>query len=79
MKVSVDNAKTNLSELVQALMDGKESSIIITMNGKPVAQMTPVQSFVSKRLGAAKEEMKGFDISLEEFDSIPLEGFENYA
>ena len=31
----------------------------------------------SKRIGAAKEEMKDFDISLEELNSIELPDFEN--
>lgn len=31
----------------------------------------------SKRIGAAKEEMKEFDISLEELNSIELPDFEN--
>lgn len=30
----------------------------------------------SKRIGAAKKEMDGFDLSLEDFNSIPIDDFD---
>ena len=38
--------------------------------GKPAVQITLVNQKNSKRIGIAKKEMRGFDISLEEFNSI---------
>lgn len=75
MKKSISEVKTNLSKLIQSLIDGEDSSIIITKNGKPVVQMTAVPKKNPNRVGAAKKEMKGFDISLEEFNSIPTPDF----
>lgn len=71
MELSVSKAKNNLSKVIQSLMDGKEERIVITKNGKPVVQMTLYSKKDSKRIGIAKNEMKGFDMSLEEFNSIP--------
>ena len=71
MELSVSEAKNNLSKAIQTLIDGKEERIVITKNGKPVVQMTLYSKKVNKRIGIAKNEMKGFDMSLEEFNSIP--------
>ena len=71
MELSVSEAKNNLSKAIQTLIDGKEEKIVITKNGKPVVQMTLYSKKVNKRIGIAKNEMKGFDMSLEEFNSIP--------
>ena len=32
----------------------------------------------SKRIGAAKKEMKGFNLTQEEFDAIPIDDFYNF-
>ena len=68
-------AKTYFSKLVQLLIDGKEDSIIVSKNGKPVIQLVPISKKNSKRIGIAKKEMENFDISLEEFNAIPTEDF----
>ena len=70
MELNLYEAKTNFSRLVQFLIDGKEESIIVKKNGKPVIELIPITTKNSKRIGAAKKEMKDFDISLEEFNSI---------
>ena len=75
MEISIYDAKANLSKLIQTLIDEKEDAIIISKHGKPVVQMTLIAKKNSKRLGAAKKEMKGFDLSLEEFNAIPINDF----
>jgi len=75
MELSIYETKTNFSKLVQLLIDGKEDSIIVSKNGVPVVQLVPLTKKNSKRVGIAKKEMDGFDISLEEFDSIPVGDF----
>ena len=76
MEISIYDAKTNFSKLIQSLIDGKEECIVVSKNGKPVAQITLIAKKNSKRVGIAKKEMNGFDTSLEDFNSIPVEGFE---
>lgn len=78
MEINIYDAKTNFSKLIQALIDEKEEMIIISKNGKPVVQMTLISKKNSKRIGAAKKEMEGFDMSLEDFNSIVVDGFEEY-
>ena len=75
MEVSIYEAKTNFSKIIQLLIDGKNDIIIISKNGKPVVQMTLLNKKNTKRVGIAKKEMEGFDMSLEEFNSIPVEDF----
>jgi len=70
MKISIYEAKTHFSKIIQDLVDGKEEIIIVSKNGKPIVQMTLVTKKNSKRVGVAKKDMEGFDISLEEFNSI---------
>ena len=77
MEINIYEAKSNFSKLVQSLIDGKEEVIIISKNGKPVVQMTTIAKKNSKRVGIAKKEMENFDISLEEFNSIEIDGFED--
>ena len=69
------DAKTHLSNLIQQLLDEKEEVIYISKNGKPVVQLTLIKTKKSKRLGIAKKEMKGFDISLEDFNDISINDF----
>ena len=70
MKVSMNEAKTNILELLQLLIDSKEDSIIIVNSNEPVIQMAPYIKKDSQRIGIAKKEMSSFDLSLEEFNSI---------
>ena len=73
--MSLYEAKTNFSKVVQDLLDGKEEVVVVSKNGKPAVQITLVSQKNSERIGIAKKEMKDFDISLEEFDSIPTLDF----
>ncbi len=75
MYVNVNEAEEKLYEMIQLLVDGKEESIIIVKNGKPVAKISPISNKNPKRIGVAKKEMSGFDISMEDFDSIPIDDF----
>ena len=75
MEISIYDAKTHLSNLIQQLLDEKEEVIYISKNGKPVVQLTLIKTKKSKRLGIAKKEMKGFDISLEDFNDISINDF----
>ena len=75
MELSIYETKTNFSKLVQLLIDGKEDSIIVSKNGTPVIQLVPICKKNSKRIGIAKKEMEGFDLDLDEFNSIPIEDF----
>ena len=78
MEVNIYEAKTNLSKLIQYLIDEKEDSIIISKKGKPLVKMSLIENKSTKRIGTAKKEMKDFDISLEDFNSLEVEGFEEY-
>lgn len=75
MEINIYDAKSQFSKIIQLIIDGKEETIIVSKNGKPVAQITPVCKKNSKRIGIAKKEMEGFDMSLEEFNSIPTFDF----
>ena len=75
MEISIYDAKTHLSNLIQQLVEEKEEVIYISKNGKPVVQLTLIRNKNNKRLGAARKEMKGFNLSLEDFNSIPVDEF----
>ena len=75
MEISIYDAKTHLSNLIQQLVEEKEDVIYISKNGKPLVQLTLIKNKRSKRLGVAKKEMKGFNLSLEEFNSISVGDF----
>ena len=75
MEVNIYDAKTNFSKLIQNLVDEKEEVIFISKNGKPIVQMTLIPRKNTNRVGAAKKEMEGFDMSLEEFNSLPIDDF----
>ena len=75
MEINIYDAKTHLSNLIQQLVDEKEEIIYISKNGKPVVQLTLIKNKKSKRLGIAKKEMKDFSLSLEDFNSIPINDF----
>ena len=75
MEISIYDAKTHLSSLIQSLVEEKEDVIYISKNGKPIVQITLIRQKNSKRIGAAKKEMKDFNLSLEEFNNIPIDDF----
>ncbi|MCL4757569.1 MAG: type II toxin-antitoxin system prevent-host-death family antitoxin [Rhodocyclaceae bacterium] len=57
-RVSLFDAKTHLSRLIDQIVTGAESEIVISRNGKPVARMLPIQADVSQRIGVAKGEFE---------------------
>ena len=72
--VDIHEAKTNFSELIDAVLHGHE--ILIAMAGKPIAKLGPIGQKASVRFGVLKGKIK----IAEDFDaSLPndlLEDFE---
>ena len=55
MVVNVFEAKTQLSRLLRLMEMGRESSVIIARNGRPIARIVPLKSSpVSRRIGVAR-------------------------
>ena len=52
--VSLFDAKTHLSRLVESLATGEQDEIVISRNGKAVVRVLPVQPDVSRRIGIAR-------------------------
>ncbi len=52
--VNMHEAKSRLSQLVDAVESGRETEIIIARNGKPAARLVPVAVRKPIRLGLAK-------------------------
>ena len=68
MKVSILEAKTNLSQLVKLIESGKEDNIVISRYGKPVAKMVMCNDVpVEKRIGIANGKIKSPD-NLDEYN-----------
>ena len=69
LQVNVHQAKTNLSKLIQKVIDGEE--VIIAKGNQPVVKMVLLDNLKPKRqLGTAKGMIKisdDFDESLEDF------------
>ena len=72
MDMTLSEAKTNFCKVVQAILEGKEDIVVVSKNGKPAVQITIASKKNNKRIGIAKKEMAGFDISLEQFNSISV-------
>ena len=57
--VSLFEAKTHLSRIVEAILSGKEDHVVISRRGIPVVRLTAVQkSDSSKRIGLAHGRFK---------------------
>jgi prevent-host-death family protein len=56
--VNMHDAKTRLSQLVDAVESGREAEIIIARNGKPAARLVPIAARKPVRLGLAKGQYK---------------------
>lgn len=69
LQVSIEDAKTQLSELITAAFNGEE--VFITQDGQRVVQLVPfVQSKGNRQAGSAKGMIhmsEGFDEPLEDF------------
>ena len=56
--VSLFDAKTHLSRLIEQVISGAEDEIVISRNGRPVARLVPMQPDVSRRVGFARGEFE---------------------
>lgn len=56
--VSLFDAKTHLSRLIEQIASGAEDEITITRNGAPVARVVPITPDVSRRIGLARGEFE---------------------
>ena len=52
--VNMHEAKTRLSQLVEAIKSGAESEIVIAQNGVPAARLVPLTSRPKLKWGLAK-------------------------
>lgn len=53
--VSLFDAKTHLSRIVEELLGGREDSVVVSRRGKPVVKIVPVEKEdTSKRIGVAR-------------------------
>ena len=72
LQVNVHQAKTNLSKLIQKVLDGEE--VIIARGNQPVVKMVLIENLVpTRQLGTAKGKIKISD----DFGE-PLEDFKEY-
>ncbi|MBN3733654.1 type II toxin-antitoxin system Phd/YefM family antitoxin [Burkholderia sp. Tr-20390] len=60
--VNMHDAKSQLSSLVESLEFGRESDVVITRNGRPVARIVPYAA--PRRIGAARQLLAGLNISV---------------
>ena len=56
--VSLFDAKTHLSRLVDQIASGQEDEIVISRNGKPVARVLPIPADATRRIGIARGEFE---------------------
>jgi prevent-host-death family protein len=56
--VSLFDAKTHLLRLIDQIVTGAESEIVISRNGKPVARVLPIQTDTTNRIGLAAGEFE---------------------
>ncbi|MFN0139550.1 MAG: type II toxin-antitoxin system Phd/YefM family antitoxin [Pyrinomonadaceae bacterium] len=72
MKVSVYEAKSKLSQMINAALEGED--VVITRNGLDTVTLTPVNKKKGEWIGM----YAGQVVVHEDFDE-PLEGFEGFA
>ncbi len=76
--VSLFNAKTHLSQLVEQIASGAADEIVIARHGQPVARLVPVSTpDVARRIGIAAGEFEvpdNIDQHSEEVARLFLEG-----
>ncbi len=72
LQVNVNEAKTNLSKLIQKVVDGEE--VVIAKGNQPIIKLVLIENLKpQRRLGTAKGKIKIAD----DFDE-PLEDFKEY-
>ncbi len=53
--VSLFDAKTHLSRIVEELLKGREDSVVVSRRGRPVVKIVPIRKTdSSKRIGVAR-------------------------
>lgn len=72
MKVSVYEAKSKLSQMINAALEGEE--VVITRNGEDTVKLTPVPKKKGDWIGM----YEGQIVIHDDFDE-PLEEFEEYS
>jgi prevent-host-death family protein len=72
MKVSVYEAKSKLSQMINKALEGEE--VVITRNGEDTVKLTPVPKKKADWIGM----YKGQIVIHDDFDD-PLEEFEEYS
>jgi prevent-host-death family protein len=72
--VTIEEAKSQLSELIHSLKPGEE--VVITENDQPVARLVPTPPGPAKK-SRQFGTLRGTVLSMEHFDD-PLEDFEEY-
>ena len=65
--VSIQKAKTNLSKLIQKVLDGED--VIISKNGEPLVRLVPFREKKERKPGA----WKGKVWIADDFDELPGE------
>ena len=70
MKIDISDAEKNIDKIMDALSNGEVDTILVCKDGIPVVQMKSISNETNLRVGAAKKEMNGFDLSLEDFNNI---------
>ena len=75
MKIDITELQNNFEEIIQKLETHEEKTIFVIKDGKPLIKMELCGYDFPNRLGAASEELKGFDMSLEEFNSLDIDEF----
>lgn len=71
--VNMHEAKSRLSQLVEAVESGREAEIVIARNGKPAARLVPIAAETQKpkrRLGLAAGK---FNFDYEAFQALDVE------
>ena len=70
-KYTLLEVQKHFDEIIHHLLNGENEFVIITKNGYPIIKIETIKQIKNKRIGAAKKEMRNFDISLEDFNKIP--------
>lgn len=68
--ISIYEAKTQLCKYINSIEKKEADSVVITKNGRPVAEIIPFVERKERRLGIAKGLWK--DISDEEFNDFDM-------
>ena len=69
---SIFEAKTNLSKLINSLINKENNFIVIMKNGTPVAKIVPYENKNGVQIGLAKDILPALS-SIDEFNSIDVE------